>query len=606
MSKYFSITLTILLCLAGSSLADMINGELAIAEPEGDYYETGDTVIATLILTDQNGNQLRVHGGDDNTLRGVLCWVSGPRQHFLTTEPYERHRIRTHVDGFFEDAGFNPETNEMMIILPDEIDDDGTFTVLFECNRLVNNRWYSLYIYEDFLVEDDEPTETWSYRYLTCNVDDCHNNIGQHGTTDLFTCVICHTHDYETPWHSIEHNRQAHRDEEVETCHECHRANADIDNFSEIACYTCHHPNEPEDHRNYDDDDCFPCHEEGEESDVYDVHDEFAPRQPDDFDLVFPEDDVIIEQDTVLFFWDEADDNDRDDIIIYEFQIADNRRMRDRTVIGWMDSTSIWYEGLENFTDYWWRVKVTDLNTGYKYSESKFKFTTDFPAAPSPFWLISPSGGDTLTENGEFYFETDLIWSASIDLNLDDEPQYFLTMRAEMLIGEYLEYHSDRIADTTLHVNLSELFGLVVYGRWQGYIPIEWNVFCVSGEDTVWCDSPRIFYLRPNHYSVDESCGTTVKDFSISPAFPNPFNSSLKIKIGLPFKSEVNLQVHDLSGRLVGTIVQGEISSGCHLLEFNASELPSGMYLIRYDLAGYEAGFRKVVLSYSHPLSEYL
>ncbi len=504
MKKLYPLTacITILLCLSGSLYADFINGELTLSEPEnGEFFEPGDTVIATLALTDQNDNELRVVEGDDTTLRGVLCWVSGPRQHFMTTEPYERFRIRTHNEGFYDESGFDLETQQMPIILPDEVPDEGTYTVLFECNRYYNGRWYSLYLMGDIQVEDAKPTETKSYRYLTCNVQGCHQNISQHSTTDLTTCVICHTHDYNTPWHRIEHNRNAHRNHGVETCHECHRANADINNFSAIACYTCHHPHTPDDHREYDDDDCAPCHQEGEESDVYRVHDERAPTQPDDFDLIFPEDDAVVENDTILFFWDESHDDDEDDILTYEFQIADNSQMRNRREISTADSTSYWIEGgLENRTDYWWRVLVYDLNTGYITSESSFKFTTDFPEPnelPSPFGLIAPTIDDTVYISNRGFFATDFSWQMSIDPNFGDTVTYELTLNDSGRFGdEPLEVTIEDIQDTTFNVNIPEALGIHdSLINWVEPWVVYWNVIAISNDDTVLCDSSFAVYL---------------------------------------------------------------------------------------------------------------
>jgi len=47
-------------------------------------------------------------------------------------------------------------------------------------------------------------------------------------------------------------------------------------------------------------------------------------------------------------------------------------------------------------------------------------------------------------------------------------------------------------------------------------------------------------------------------------ARPNPFRGSTEIQFALPRAMDVTIQVHDLSGRLVRTVLQGEIGAGTH------------------------------------------
>jgi hypothetical protein len=63
--------------------------------------------------------------------------------------------------------------------------------------------------------------------------------------------------------------------------------------------------------------------------------------------------------------------------------------------------------------------------------------------------------------------------------------------------------------------------------------------------------------------------------------YPNPFNPTTTIEYSLPQRMVVSLKVYDVTGREVMTLVKGEQSSGDHRLEFNNSDLPSGIYLYR-------------------------
>jgi hypothetical protein len=61
--------------------------------------------------------------------------------------------------------------------------------------------------------------------------------------------------------------------------------------------------------------------------------------------------------------------------------------------------------------------------------------------------------------------------------------------------------------------------------------------------------------------------------------YPNPFNPSTAIRYTLPGRSHVTLAVFNALGQLVATLVAGEMDAGDHEVKFDASHLPSGVYL---------------------------
>ena len=63
--------------------------------------------------------------------------------------------------------------------------------------------------------------------------------------------------------------------------------------------------------------------------------------------------------------------------------------------------------------------------------------------------------------------------------------------------------------------------------------------------------------------------------------YPNPFNPATTIRYALPSSGYVLLTVHDLLGREIARLVDGQVTQGEHRVEWNAAHLSSGMYFCR-------------------------
>lgn len=84
---------------------------------------------------------------------------------------------------------------------------------------------------------------------------------------------------------------------------------------------------------------------------------------------------------------------------------------------------------------------------------------------------------------------------------------------------------------------------------------------------------------------------------TLSQNYPNPFNPSTKINFELPQQQEVTIQLYDITGRMVGTLLDNQsMSSGSHTVSFDAAHLASGIYLYRLQTSNGQILTRKMTL----------
>ena len=84
--------------------------------------------------------------------------------------------------------------------------------------------------------------------------------------------------------------------------------------------------------------------------------------------------------------------------------------------------------------------------------------------------------------------------------------------------------------------------------------------------------------------------------FKLNQNYPNPFNPSTTIEFDLPKSSEVSLKVYNILGEEVATLLSGSLLSGSHSVEWDASNLASGVYLYRLQAGDYVETRKMVVM----------
>lgn len=87
--------------------------------------------------------------------------------------------------------------------------------------------------------------------------------------------------------------------------------------------------------------------------------------------------------------------------------------------------------------------------------------------------------------------------------------------------------------------------------------------------------------------AIDENTrGALPKSFALRQNYPNPFNPSTKISYSLPSNSRVKIEIFNMLGQSAGILVNSEKSAGFYEINWNAENLPSGIYLISIKAVG--------------------
>ena len=109
---------------------------------------------------------------------------------------------------------------------------------------------------------------------------------------------------------------------------------------------------------------------------------------------------------------------------------------------------------------------------------------------------------------------------------------------------------------------------------------------------------PHVIYVAPvTVRTATDVEGDITKNYSfdLQQNYPNPFNPSTSIKYTIAERSNVSIKVFDMLGKEVATLINSEKESGSYEVNFNASDLASGLYIYTIN-AGNFTSSRKMML----------
>jgi hypothetical protein len=106
------------------------------------------------------------------------------------------------------------------------------------------------------------------------------------------------------------------------------------------------------------------------------------------------------------------------------------------------------------------------------------------------------------------------------------------------------------------------------------------GIYC-QGEYVYVADQTSLQILHTPYTGIYNDFPANSKSIPVSISYPNPFNTSSTIKYFLPSASNVSIDIYDIAGRKIETLLYEKQNAGEHCVVWNAEKIPSGVYFYR-------------------------
>ena len=236
-------------------------------------------------------------------------------------------------------------------------------------------------------------------------------------------------------------------------------------------------------------------------------------------------------------------------------------------VTGSMQDTSYALE-LETNTTYFWRVMPYRYNV--MRSAIVWRFSTG-AGLPGTVALLFPSPDATVTADNTLFR-----WSKAYP----EVDRYRFMLHKNSADGSV--WIDTTIADTSLYIQ--HLLNSSMY---------YWSV--TGGNATGWGSAGESRMVRVLLSGVQETDTQAPRTFDLLQSFPNPCNPTSVIRYAVPRRGHVTMQLYDIQGHLVSTLVSANLEAGYYVVEFDGRQLASGVYFYRMQASGY-LSTRKLLL----------
>lgn len=108
-------------------------------------------------------------------------------------------------------------------------------------------------------------------------------------------------------------------------------------------------------------------------------------------------------------------------------------------------------------------------------------------------------------------------------------------------------------------------------------------------------DAKKAFVFTRGDVGIESTSSEIAKVYRLEPNYPNPFNARTIITYEIPKRDWIELKVFDVSGKQIAVLVNSYQNPGTYRLNFDAKDLPSGIYLYKL-VCGEYVKTRKMLL----------
>lgn len=108
--------------------------------------------------------------------------------------------------------------------------------------------------------------------------------------------------------------------------------------------------------------------------------------------------------------------------------------------------------------------------------------------------------------------------------------------------------------------------------------------------------TPFLIQVEVFTVGVTEKGGDLPKEFALHTNYPNPFNPTTLLPFDVPRTGRVEIVIYNMMGQEVARPVSGQYSAGRYQINFNAGELPSGVYLVKMRAGSFTAHGKMMLL----------
>jgi hypothetical protein len=124
------------------------------------------------------------------------------------------------------------------------------------------------------------------------------------------------------------------------------------------------------------------------------------------------------------------------------------------------------------------------------------------------------------------------------------------------------------------------------------------NIF-IAGDAADSANGYNIFLLKIKQVTstgINENVNVLPLTYTLNQNYPNPFNPTTTIRYTVPSESFVSIKIYDVLGNEIQTLVNEEKQAGSYEVEFNGSNLASGMYICEMKAGGYTNSCKMLAL----------